>query len=259
MSKKIPQYATNLLEVSVEAVLQGDLRKPIQEWLKAQPALSPGTQRQVVSILLFLDLLDDSRHLIPDARAWRSDHKSLSEALSLRARDGYKAAGCAASQSELIGSPLLTNVAIGRVLEQEAPFQELNNADTRRNAIRFACHIHDAIVQGTLIPQHRAQENDANRVERSHKDAQEGLASSRTQPPRVFKDQGTIVNPKRYRVARIRDDLWVYATVQFEGLEDGGDFAWLSQLDVDEQARWQEQLAAALLQDADSLKQSKTC
>ena len=68
----------------------------------------------------------------------------------------------------------------------------------------------------------------------------------------VFVDRGTIVNPKRYRIARVRDDLWVYGTVAFESPQGAEQFAWLNEPDADEQVRWLEGLAAAVLQDADA-------
>jgi hypothetical protein len=145
------------------------------------------------------------------------------------------------------------------VLADEPPFQRLENPDTRRNAVRFACHIHEAIVKGQLTPPHGALEDNANRDQRSCKDGQEGLTSPRMQRPPAIEDRGTIVNPKRYRIARLEDDLWVYGMVQFESPKGAGDFAWLSKLDANEQARWLERLAAALLQDADSLRQSTIC
>ena len=65
-------------------------------------------------------------------------------------------------------------------------------------------------------------------------------------------------HPLRYRIARVQDDLWVYGTVKFEGPDGKGDFAGPGKPDADERARWVEQLAAALLQYADSLRQSET-
>jgi len=143
------------------------------------------------------------------------------------------------------------------VLEGETPFQRLENADTRANAVRFVRHVHEAIVEGKLLPPSHAQEDGALREQRASPGGLGRLPPSSRQSPRTFQDQGTIVNPKRYRVARVRDDLWVYATVQFETPEGVGDFAWLSEPDPDQQARWQEQLAAALLQEADARRPGK--
>jgi hypothetical protein len=250
----------------MDAVLHGDLGKPIDEWLKAEKDLGPSAQRQVASILLFLDLLGASRHLVSEALGWRCDRESASAALLLRVRQAYALAGCAPRQADLIGNPLLTKEALGRVLEAERPFQRLENADTRRNAVRFACHVHEAIVEDKLLPLPSIHEDgarqhtreDAAGEQQSSQGGQGRVRSSRMQFPQTFKDQATIVNPQRYRVARVRDDLWVYATVQFESPQGAGEFAWLNKPDADEQARWQEQLAAALLQDADSRKQSET-
>lgn len=258
MSEAIPQAATGLLEVCVKAILEADLAKPIDGWLKVQNDLSESSQRQAASILRFLNLLTDSRRLIPEARAWRSDYESLTKALVLRVRQAYSSAGCDAGHSDLIGTGL-TKEALGRVLEKEPPFQRLENPDTRRNAIRFACHVHETIAEGKLLPRQDAEEGNANRDQRLHERARGGSGPSRPPLAPTFKDQGTTVNPKRYRIARLQDDLWVYGLVQFEIPKGEGDFAWLGTLDVDEQARWLEQLAAALLQDADSLRQTKSC
>ena len=239
----------------MEAILQADLGSPIDEWLKAQHDLSASARRQVASILLFLQLLDRSRRLIPDARAWRCDYQELSEALRQRARHAYASAGCDSSQAELIGNPALTREALGRVLEEEPPFQRLENPDTRRNAVRFACHVHEAIARGKLIPQHYAQEQDSLRTNDPATAAAEDRRPHAAQPSPVFEDRGTIFNPEQYRVDRLRDDLWVYATVQFESPKG---FAWLSEPDAGKQAQWKERLAAALLQDVDSLKRRAT-
>lgn len=258
-SDTIPQAATSLLEVCVQAVLKADLGRPIDAWLKAQAGLIASAQRQAASILSFLDLLGDSRQLPPETRDWRSDCKSLTQALILRFRRGYGSAGCGAKQCDLIGNPLLSKEALARVLEKEPPFQRLEHPDTRRNAIRFACHVHEAISAGKLVPQQEAEGVNASPEQHAREVAHARFGPSRPALPPTFRDQGTIVNPKRYRIARLQDDLWVYGTVQFESPKGAGDFAWLSTLDADEQARWLEQLAAALLQEADALRQAKPC
>jgi hypothetical protein len=257
--KTIPQAATSFLDVCLEAIQQGDLAKPIDQWL-AQKKLGPSAQRQVVAILLFLDLLDDSRHLIPEMRAWRCDRKSASEALVLRIRRGYLSAGCARSQAELIGNAHLTKEALGRLLDKEPPFQRLKNSGTRGNAVRFACHVHEAIVADKLTPQPHIQQDSAPPDKQSPPSGHggtSGLTSSRLQFPAGFKDQGTIFNPKQYRIARLRDDLWVYGKVQFETPGGEGGLAWGNKPDSQEYARWLEQLAAALLQEADALQRGK--
>ncbi len=255
-SETIPQAATNLLAVSVEAILRADLGKPIDDWLKAQHDLGKEKQRHVVQILRFLDVLDDSRRLIAESRVWRSDHELLFEALVLRVRRGYTSAGCDASQAELIGNRNLSKEALRRVLEDEPPFQRLKeDSGTRGNAVRFVRHVHEAIVEKTLIPQHDTQGDAPHRDQRSGEGGQGRFASSGVQPPPAFKDRGTIFDPEQYRVDRAQDDLWVYATVKFE-IPQG--FAWLSTPDADKLAQWKERLAAALLQDVDSGKRRVT-
>jgi hypothetical protein len=255
-SETIPQAATNLLGVSVEAILQADLGKPIDDWLKARSDLGEEKQRHVVKILRFLDLLDDSRHLIAEVRVWRSDHGLLFEALVLRVRRGYASAGCESSQAELIGKPLLSKEALGRVLEGEPPFQRLRkDSGTRGNAVRFVRHVHEAIVEKTLIARHHCQEDAPPPDQRSREGGRGGLASSGVQPLPAFADRGTIFNPEQYRIDRVQDDLWVYATVQFE-VPQG--FAWRSEPDAGKLAQWKERLAAALLQDVDSHKRRAT-
>jgi hypothetical protein len=255
-SETIPQAATSLLEVSLEAILQADVEKPIDDWLKAQNDLGKEQQRHVVQILRFLHWLDDSRRLIPETRQWRSDHARLFEALVLRVRRGYASAGCDSRQAELIGQPLLSKEALGRVLEAEPPFQRLKDSGTRGNAVRFVRHVHEAIVEKTLIPQHDTQEDAPPRCQRPPEGGQGGFASSARQPPPHFIDRGTIAGAEQYRIERLQGDVWVYATVQFE-IPQG--FAGLGEPDADKQAQWKERLAAALLQDADSHQRSRTC
>ena len=110
-----------------------------------------------------------------------------------------------------------------------------------------------------MSPPQDAERDDAGRSPRSREGSHAESGTPRTDASPSFNDQGTVVNPKRYRIARVEDDLWVYGTVTFECPKGAADFAWLSTLDADQQARWLEQLAAALLHDADSLKQSVRC
>jgi hypothetical protein len=156
-----------------------------------------------------------------------------------------------------IGKPDLDKKAIRKLLQDEPCFRELGNEGTRNNAIRLACHFHERIVDGTLVPQHNAPEdntpgNDFRRVPSSGTATRSDTSPPAAEQPRVLNDLGEIVNPGRYRIARLRDDVWVYGVMHFENP------AGASSPDLEEQGRWMEQFAAALLQKADELRQQKT-
>ena len=263
MSTAVPQGATNLVAICVEAILNCALDQPIYQWLKnAHKELGDQSHRQAVQDLQFLGLLDDSRRLHADVRAWRSDRKSLLAELTTRVRRAYVSAGCDENMARHIGKPDLDKKAIRKLLQDEPCFQELGNEGTRNNAIRLACHFHERIVDGTLVPQDNTQEDNApqdnTHDDDVHREPSPGPAApSNSLPPaaerpRMVNDLGEIVNPGRYRIARLWNDVWVYGVMHFENP------AGASSPDLEEQARWMEQFAAALLQKADELRQQKT-
>jgi len=253
MSTAVPQGATNLVEICVEAILLCAPDLPIYEWLKnVHKELSDQSRRQAVQNLQFLGLLDDSRRLHPDIRAWRSDHKSLFAELTARIRRAYMSAGCDENMAKHIGKPDLDKKAIRKLLADEPCFQELGNEGTRNNAIRLACHFHERIVDGTLVPQQSNQEDGARREPSSGTAAPSGSSPPDAAQPRVLNDLGEIVNPGRFRIARVRDDIWVYGVMHFENP------AGAPTPDLEEQARWMEQFAGKLLEKADDLRQRKT-
>jgi hypothetical protein len=249
-SETVPQAATNLLAISIKALLGAALRMSVGEWLKAHTDLSASARRQVSSILLFIGLLGESEQLSAEVGRWRSDPGLLAEALIRRFRDAYAAAGCHCDHAELIGNPLLTGEAVARVLEAEPPFRRLGNPETRGNAIRFARRLHEMIVDGTLFGQNPAVvdrgSRPGNNIDRNPGEVDPA--------PVALHDLGTTINPKRYRVARVQDDVWVYGLVCFEHPGGPAGPGWRSAPDPAEQSRWLEQLAAALLQDADAMR-----
>jgi hypothetical protein len=257
MSETVPQAATNLLDKCLEALREADLDQPIGKWLKDRGRLGEAARRQVTSILLFLDLLSEAGCLVSEVEQLQTGGTPLWEALLPRVRRAYMLAGCSEEHAGLIGNSNLTKEALGRVLEGERPFQRLENPDTRRNAIRFACHLHEKLNASGEKPtpkQETAKLSNAEPLSNRRKGATPPGSTLPTPPTRI--DRGTIVNPNRYRIARVSDDLWVYGHVQFETPTVAVGSNWLGSPDVTEQARWLEQLAAALLQDADALRRN---
>jgi hypothetical protein len=261
-SETIPQYSENRLKDCVRAVLEADLNKPVDEWLNGQSHLSECSRRQVRSTLGFVSVLtepwrqDPKAQLVPEVEAWRSSHGGLVGALAERFREGYTAAGCDKSNASLIGNPALTEEALGRVLRDEPPFKKLKKPETRGNAIRFACHVHRLIVENALVP--ATIEEDVlsgPRFRNRALDPEPEVFGSKHAPS--LNDQRRTANRKKYRIRRVRGDVWLYGRVDFEGPEGVTGPNWIDSLDIEEQAQLLDQLAAKLLDRADSLRQGE--
>jgi hypothetical protein len=240
-------------------LVEADLKTPVAEWLGRRRHLSDSARRQVKATLGFLGVLVEPWRDNPDARlieevgAWRTDGL-LAEALAGRFRERYAAAGCDERHARLIGEANLSEDALERVLADEPPFSRFGNSDTRKSALRFARQIHAMIVAGELVP------DEGEPAPPVLPPARRGFSGPRSgpaevEPARRLNDLGTVVSPKSYRVGRLRDDLWVYGVVHFQSPEGAAAPGWLDRLGPEEQARFMEQLAASLLQEADVLRE----
>lgn len=251
----VPQPATSLLALGIEALSQSDGQRPVADWLREQATVGASARRQVSSLLRFLGLVDDAGRLKAETAAWRADRGLLARQLARSFRAAYAAAGCDAGHADLIGNEALGEEALRKLLKDEPPFKKLRNRGTRENALRFACHVHQAIAANTLLPPGGTGAGPPSHGPPSDRSLR-AVATSPAAPvePPAVRDLGTIVNPQRYRVARLGDDAWVYGLVHFELPPTPEAPSWLAAADPAEQARWLEQLAGSLLHAADVLR-----
>lgn len=265
-SGSLPQLAMTLLEPAIEAIRTADLSEPVDSWLKKwihkakcnekTGPLKDEQIRQVRSLLLFLGVLSSEtpQRLAGEVATWRSDRRRLVAALTESFRRGYAAAGCDPKHADLIGAPKLGDVALRRVLAEEAPFRNLaeKKSGAVDNALRFAMHVHRRIADDELVPRQWPDDEPGDVPEKPSGTGDSFSAPAYSGP---LHDWGTIASPKRYRLQRIDGDRWIYGIVHFESPVGVTDSTWGSHFEAPHEARLLEQLAAALLDEADSAGQ----
>ena len=267
-AKKLPQYSSTALGGVVQAVFNAGLDEPVDNWIKASTFRDE--LPQIRSTLGFLDLLTEpwkkrpDARLHPDIKKLRGD-SSPAESLLRRFRESYVTAGCSRRVADLIGLPGWPRFAFEIVLGQDPAFCEIptktqrerakSNPDTCRNAIRFAWFVHEWYLA-------ELKRNDRSAAPTTGRKVGFGWQQPRATGIRdapSFNDLGTIVNPKGHRICRTGGDSWVYGHVEFVSPQGATDPNWTDSLDIEEQAWLLDQLAARLLDDADSLRRGQTC
>jgi hypothetical protein len=258
--KPIPQGTGPTVDLLLRAVDEADLQRPVDEWLESR-ICNRDQISHVKTALRFAGLLKGDC-LDPKLAPWRLHPESRSRGLLRGFRDGYTSAGCAPEISALVGHPDLPKGAISRCLERERPFRAMTAKGTRDNSLRFAAALHERIVAQLRAQKTASQaESPAESPSPERFDANQAPApeATRTPDPSPTFSRGQAAttlrqpDPMRYRVARQEGDQWVYALVTFERQESLGDL--LDDLPPEEHARWLDGLAAALLHDADRLRQ----